>query len=837
MKRSGRTKLLSILTAAALVFGVLPGTVLAAEPEEEADEIAVLSEKDDEIPEEEVGFEAEETEDVNEDDADEAEEESGIALLNAEDEIETLASDLPTAVDGTITLNEDVELEEIWKVDGSVTLDLAGYTLTNAESPTGSFTFSDDTSIGDALIYVSSESSLTIKDSVGSGMVTTSVETYCIAAEGGSLTIEGGTFTDSVESDRTILVREGSTLVVDGGTINAMGSSGIGIYAQDSTVTINAGTIDCEGGSGYAVRVSGCEFEVNGGTFTSNGNGIYIQNLSDSEGTNYSKATINGGSITVDGESGTALGVSYGSNVTVEDVTLQSSCFGIAYYGSTDYEETVLTINGGTYEALQIGTSGYHYSNVHLIINGGTFNATGTASEVTAAGGFYFPCTGTIDFNGGTLISESDGITIRDGTLNMTGGYIEANGMPDELPDPDEQVSDNSGGYDGIGILIGQHTVDSYSDRYLTVNISGGEIYGYAYALLENDYSRANAHAYEDRIHVNISGGIFSSSGALDEHPVDIIDEDEERSAGALDEGHITGGFYSNHVEESDYIDEGYMCIEGVSTTGASGKEYSDYHAVIPDQITDDNTTFEIDQDTFTYNGSSQVPVVSNVVIQGAVDQVTLVEDSHYTVSYALNGTEMAEADVVNVNDYDVVVTGTGTSAECSFDKTGGDHTEQDSLDGSVTKTFSIVKAAQDISYTQGSVSKTTSDDPFTNELTKTTVYGKITYSSSNEAVAIVDENGQVTIIGPGTATITATAEGSENYEEATASYKLTVTESSEKGTGTDGNGTTGTDGNGMTGTGVKTGDTNNIMLWLVLLIAAAGMMAAVVISRRKTER
>ncbi len=893
MKHAAK-KLLTFFLTAGLVFSLSGMTALATEPDSEAsdemnppemtDEIVYEGDEGDmaeaeaeaEVPESDEEAIAEE--DVAEKDGEadgedaeadgeeaeadgEDEEDAGIALLSVEGEDEDDEDDiltlgvLPDAVEGTITLEDDVELDGIWTVEGSITLDLNGKTLTNAEDPSGSFTFSEDTSIGTALIYVPSGSSLTITDSVGSGEVTTSAETYCIAAEGGTVTIEGGTFTDSAESDRTIWVSEGSMLVVDGGTIEATGSSGRGIHAQDSTVTINAGTIDCKGESGYAVRVSGCELTVNGGNFTSVGGGIYISYLEDDTGEiAYSNATINGGSITVTGESGTALGVSNGSNVKVEDVTLESSGFGIAYYGSTDYEETVLTINGGTYTAAQIGTSGYHYTNVHLIVNGGTFYATGTASEEDPAGGFYFPCTGTLDFNGGTLISASDGIIIRDGTLNMTGGVIEANGVPDEWPDPDEQVSANSGGYDGVGILIGQHTVDSYSDRNLKVNISGGEIYGYAYALLENDYSSANKHGYEDRIHVNISGGIFTSSGALDEHPMDIIDEDEERSEGALDEAHITGGFYSNHVEESDYIDDGYMCVEGVSTTGASGKEYSDYHAVIPDQITEDNTTFDIDQDTFTYNGSSQVPTVSNVVIQGAVDQVTLVEDKHYTVSYALNGEEKEEAGVVNVNDYEVLVTGTGSDAECSFDKGGGDHTYQDSLDGSVTKSFSIVKASQDISYATDSVTKSESDASFTNELTETTVYGQITYSSSDEAVAMVDENGLVTIIGPGTATITATAEGSENYDEATAFYTLIVTEEVGATTGTgpgpvigspdDDNPDTQTgprpvignpDGSNPESTGgTQTGDVSMTYLWILLIIAAAAFVVAGVIFRTR---
>lgn len=53
-----------------------------------------------------------------------------------------------------------------------------------------------------------------------------------------------------------------------------------------------------------------------------------------------------------------------------------------------------------------------------------------------------------------------------------------------------------------------------------------------------------------------------------------------------------------------------------------------------------------------------------------------------------------------------------------------------------------------------------------------------ITYSSSNEEVAMVNENtGAITIGKPGTAVITATFAGNVDFKEGTASYTITVTE------------------------------------------------------------
>ena len=88
-------------------------------------------------------------------------------------------------------------------------------------------------------------------------------------------------------------------------------------------------------------------------------------------------------------------------------------------------------------------------------------------------------------------------------------------------------------------------------------------------------------------------------------------------------------------------------------------------------------------------------------------------------------------------------------------------------------------KTAGNISYATTSVEKTTADEAFTNELTKTGD-GTVSYASDNTAVATVDAStGEVTIVGAGTATITATVTDSDTYTYATktASYTLTVTQ------------------------------------------------------------
>ena len=55
-----------------------------------------------------------------------------------------------------------------------------------------------------------------------------------------------------------------------------------------------------------------------------------------------------------------------------------------------------------------------------------------------------------------------------------------------------------------------------------------------------------------------------------------------------------------------------------------------------------------------------------------------------------------------------------------------------------------------------------------------------LTWTSSDESVAKVDADGQVTIVGTGTTAITATFEGNDSYEAGSVSYSLTVNEAEE---------------------------------------------------------
>ena len=119
------------------------------------------------------------------------------------------------------------------------------------------------------------------------------------------------------------------------------------------------------------------------------------------------------------------------------------------------------------------------------------------------------------------------------------------------------------------------------------------------------------------------------------------------------------------------------------------------------------------------------------------------------------------------------------------------------------------------LSYSNETITKTFGDAAFTNTLTNTNGVA-VTYSSTNENVATVANNGQVTIVGAGTTTIKATWAGNATYCEAEASYTLTVAKANINPTLTYSNtslaigGTANPTINGNTGSGAVTYSSSN---------------------------
>ena len=86
-----------------------------------------------------------------------------------------------------------------------------------------------------------------------------------------------------------------------------------------------------------------------------------------------------------------------------------------------------------------------------------------------------------------------------------------------------------------------------------------------------------------------------------------------------------------------------------------------------------------------------------------------------------------------------------------------------------------ITKAEPELSFAQAAMTVRPSAAPFKNELTKTGGTGDVKYSSSNEAVATVAEDGTITVVGTGTTRITASVTENKNFVAGTTEFDLTV--------------------------------------------------------------
>lgn len=97
---------------------------------------------------------------------------------------------------------------------------------------------------------------------------------------------------------------------------------------------------------------------------------------------------------------------------------------------------------------------------------------------------------------------------------------------------------------------------------------------------------------------------------------------------------------------------------------------------------------------------------------------------------------------------------------------------EEETLVAQVTITD---KKAREIGFSEDEVTKVYGDNVFTNELIGVSDGETVGYSSSDDEIAEVDENGEVTIHKPGRTMITATVAETDDYAETTASYVLNV--------------------------------------------------------------
>ena len=304
------------------------------------------------------------------------------------------SDDLEEAIESgvSVALTSDITLTDTLEVDSEVTIDLAGYSITNSSG-----TAIEVTEDGDLTITDSSENgSGTI-----SGTVTSESAQYvggAITVSGGDLTVESGTITGTISGSTSsasynagaIYVEDGGLFEFTGGTISGSSSdsyqSAGAVYVNASTFTMGDGaTISgCSStGSKYCagavVLAYGSIFNMEGGTIS---------------GCTATSSNYNTGGVAVLGKSTFNM-----SGGTITDCT--------GYRGGAVLiaDASKVTLSGGSITG---NTANYSGGGIYMYDDGSSFEMSGgsiTSNTCSSGkGGGIRACSGTyVTITGGTI--------------------------------------------------------------------------------------------------------------------------------------------------------------------------------------------------------------------------------------------------------------------------------------------------------------------------------------------------------------------------------------------------------------------------------------------------
>ena len=215
-----------------------------------------------------------------------------------------------------------------------------------------------------------------------------------------------------------------------------------------------------------------------------------------------------------------------------------------------------------------------------------------------------------------------------------------------------------------------------------------------------------------------------------------------------------------------------------VATVDGAGKVHAvaDGTATITAQAGGKTATCTVTVSKKAASISFAVTAINKTIGDAAFKNAPTIEGDGTVESYSSSDTDVATV----ATDGTVTIKGAGSTTITVKVANGAKNSYSPNT---ASYTLTVAKKAGSISYTTTEISKLVGDAAFTNALTKVGD-GSVSYASDNTAVATVNATtGEVTIVGAGTANITATVADSDTYTYATttASYKLTVSQAVDK--------------------------------------------------------
>ena len=298
-------------------------------------------------------------------------------------------------------------------------------------------------------------------------------------------------------------------------------------------------------------------------------------------------------------------------------------------------------------------------------------------------------------------------------------------------------ITDLTGAYDNTNVGTGK-----------TVTLTGGTVGG------------TNADKYDVTIPATATASILAVAATVDTEPAaNTLTYDASQAQELLDKnnpGRATGGTMAYSLDGNNFT----PAIPKAKDAGT----YTVYYKAQGDQNHTDSAVdtvnvtiaqqsvtpqIELSPPSGQYDGTVQQP---SVTVRDGANNV--IPASEYKVTYVTDGSK-------NWKDR-------GTYTVKVENITGGNYEIK-----TATKDFTISTSAQAPLEIVNKPGQVYYGDTFTLSATGGSSNETVTWSSSDENIAHIDDNGFVTIKGTGPATITATKAGGGNYDETKATYPL----------------------------------------------------------------
>ena len=498
----------------------------------------------------------------------------------------TLAAAVADAKDGdTITLTDNIEVENTLVVTKTLTLDLAGHTLSNEKD-----IWSDDNW---SLISVRENGNLTI---TGNGMLKAK-ENDCypvdVQDEGAQLTIENGTFIGNIHA---VYVKTGAAYI-KGGTYSVQQkypdpskTDEFVLNLYDANRRNGTAKLSVSGGIFVAFNPANCQAEAQGTNFCAAG---------------YTTTENNSTYTVVEGEN--AAVANAGANYNTLANAISSAASGDTVTLLKDTKEDI-TIPAG--KIITLDLNGNKLTNVsgHTITNNGTLFVTGngTVDNIAHGKGALYNNTGaTATLNGGTFTRSAEKGTASPDSANGNSWYTVKNYGTMTI---NSNVTITNTGSHSSAVANGWFDVSkagSNGEPIYTTNavltINGGNISGGKITVKNDDYGT-----------LTITGGSISQ-------PLNGLYCIYNANVTAISGGNVNGPV-GNYNGTSTEADQGKFSITGGYFTSKPAKEYiaTGYYVV------------ESDKDGYSCMISDTVPTKAQVIVSGTT-AVTPPTNAHLT--------------------------------------------------------------------------------------------------------------------------------------------------------------------------------------------------------------